>query len=921
MKITLLLFVLTFTIFQSFGQYSRSIYAGETNNLRNSSIIDDGTQTTIISVRESSGDTLRVTFIDIDESGETSNYRKFEYSPFDISFFYNLSGVGLNAAGDVTLCVLSPGGSSTMNISYISVNPTTGTFSNYSVESGLYRQGGTRTVAKGDSLITYLADVSGSGIHRVSRSMSSTALSSEEADASATYAGSLSQNGIKAELIIDGNEEYLALEGTIIKRTGVNSYISTSHSGALLNAPSITVTSSGELFVLNRNNGEYKRLDGNLTTLTSGTLSEITGISAGLSEIYALPNNAIRVWTSRTPRPMIFDIDASNSIISQKETRCFPTSKINVNGKQYTIGFESSYSPDVNTNGVALNSNGSSIAIVYDDLNSDIADFIEYDQLLSSDKIQFNVNHLGKSFTKLSNITAGFLFHQNNIFRSLIFAAGTNTIGETAGGDLKGTTTLYNSEMVPGPYTNAGDYTSEVMDKYNRGYYVTQEMIETHIFEITTANPAYKIPFGIREWPAHGDVSKGQAANLAKFIDQNGNGTYEPELGDYPAIYGEQCLLNIYHHHANAVNSSSIETHQYYFTFDCDSEEAIENTVFIRTHEFARDFPLQNTYSGNYVDFDIGFYGDDYAGTNVELGMTYAYNGDQLDETNAGVIGFQDTIPAVGLISLQGVKLEEDGIDNATTVPGYPTSNGIGFGDAIADNEFFTMESSYMHTNTAIGPNSLAQWHFLMSGLDLNGLPKTVNGVDVRHDYFGTSDPIFYTSGGIDHGNSYSEATVMNPPGDRRMSSASGPRDFTTSDTMVQIKAFVVGVDTQNLSPENSVNRLFEHGQTLRTFFAQNADACGNTFDVYMADNQLSTKENELRSITAYPNPSNHHVQFQGIQGNASLKIFDLNGRAVISQFDVNNNSSIDVSSLDNAIYLISITDELGTQTIRMVKQ
>lgn len=499
---------------------------------------------------------------------------------------------------------------------------------------------------------------------------------------------------------------------------------------------------------------------------------------------------------------------------------------------------------------------------------------------------------------------------------------GSNTIGSTVSSQIYGSTVMYNSDLAPGPYTSPGNYGHETMDKYNRGYYVTADMIETHIAEITSGNPAYEIPFGIREWPAHGDVSLGQAANLANFIDQNSNGVYEPELGDYPAIYGEQCLLNIYHHHPNAGSSTTIETHQYYFTFDCDSEEAIENAVFVRSHKFSREVVLFDFFNGDYIDFDLGNYSDDYVGTNVDLAMVYAYNGDSFDEDNGGQIGFHDTIPAVGMITLQGLQLDEDGLDNSTTTPGQPTPNGIGFNDGIVDNEHYTMESSYRHTTSSAGsPYNLTSWYYTMRGTNPDSSPKTVNGVTVRHDYYGSSDPIFYSSSGIDHGNNHSEALIPTPPGERRISCASGPSSFSMNDTMVVINAYVVGVDTVNLSSDSSVTRLFEHGQTLRDFFAQNSDECGNTFDVYMSDNQLSVKKTEIEQIIAYPNPANNHIQFRGIVGEANVTIIDINGRTILSFTDVDNNSSLDISFLDKAVYLLQVSDENGQQTIRMIKQ
>jgi hypothetical protein len=58
-------------------------------------------------------------------------------------------------------------------------------------------------------------------------------------------------------------------------------------------------------------------------------------------------------------------------------------------------------------------------------------------------------------------------------------------------------------------------------------------------------NPGYAVPAAIANWPGNGDTSLGIAAQLAPFIDLNGNGLYEPSLGDYPDIRGDEAVYVI----------------------------------------------------------------------------------------------------------------------------------------------------------------------------------------------------------------------------------------------------------------------------------------------------------------------------------------------------------------------------------------
>src|SRR3989338_5060419 len=199
---------------------------------------------------------------------------------------------------------------------------------------------------------------------------------------------------------------------------------------------------------------------------------------------------------------------------------------------------------------------------------------------------------------------------------------------------------------VPGPYSPNSAENIQLIDKYTRGYYVDRDMIDNHLYMISSGNANYVIPFGIREWPAHGDVGVGQAADLAPFVDQNNNGMYEPELGDYPSIYGSRCILNMFHGNPE-YNYSGLEFHQYIYTFECDTSDLLNSTVFVTLHIFAREGDFTDAYFSKFSDGDIGNPTDDYLGTNVELGMTYTYNADLNDEAYGSFYQYNDTLPAV----------------------------------------------------------------------------------------------------------------------------------------------------------------------------------------------------------------------------------------------------------------------------------
>lgn len=928
MKYLLLLLTFVGVSQYSFSQYSRSFYLHENNTRRQSELIEINGDIHLLSIRESSTDTLCVTMVALDDEGETTEYRKFTLTPFAMDQAFAISGAGVNASGNPVICMNQSVGGGQMKVQYItldlngnaisSVNEMTDTFKNSCVQSRV----------KGDSLISYFGTQIGSQkIDRVATSMSNTSnFTIELANDSLVFnGGSLNTANRRLDLLIDGSDEYIHFGTYIIKRSSPGNYSLAETTSFPIASPVLIKNSNGEIVALTGTNADV--FDNNLNLISSNTIALPIGTSSKI-EAYSLPSGyrIAAVANGSNVTNFLYDLDMSFAVIQTSIQSNFnPISRSEFNGKQYVLGFGLQGQQRTAVDGSVPMDNMEVSMILCDDLNSTPTEFLEYNRRLEIGNIEFFANHLGRYFTS-KTFDSGFNYKLNGTYRSLAYASSQYTLGKTlAGGDLQGFLSTYGNygSMVPGPYTTPGLYDHLTEDKYNRGYFVNKAMIEAHITAIGNSDPNYEMPFGIKHWPTNGDVNLGQAATLVDYVDRNSNGVYDPENGDYPSIYGDQCLLNIYHQHPLMAESNSIETHQYFFTFDCNSSDELNNTVFIRQHEFTRANDLTDVYHTTFMDFDIGNPFDDYCGSNVNLGMAYGYNGDPLDEPDNGNPGFNDTIPAFGILTVQGLKLPVSTVDRPVGVNDGESINGLGFGDGIPNNEYYTLESSLVTNSLQAGvePNNLSSAYEVAQGNNGNGSPQLINTVEVRHSYLESSDPSFYSSVGIDHGNNHSEITENNPPGDRRMYSASGPTKFFVTDTMVLIDAYIVGIDTVNISIDDSRDKLFNHGASIRDMYAMNSTPCGGDFDTYVSDNDASIEELDVHRIKVFPNPANQEIGFDGIQGSASILIFDLNGRKVDEYLNIHDHVNIDISSLDKAVYLISISDQKGTQTIRMIKQ
>ena len=351
----------------------------------------------------------------------------------------------------------------------------------------------------------------------------------------------------------------------------------------------------------------------------------------------------------------------------------------------------------------------------------------------------------------------------------------------------------------------------------------------------------YQIPRQIMEWPAHGDVSLGQSFMLAPFQDLRDPetlevvttpGLYEPEQGDYPLydldqeidcrtrlvtdpvpLFGDFTMYWIFNDNGNIHTESQgepigMEIQAQMFGFTTNDE--VNNMTFCNYVLINRGtLTLNNTYFAQWIDTDLGNPFDDYVGCDVGRGLGYSYNGNDFDEGSSSGPGYGAQPPAIGVDFFEGPYQDADGINNLVGIGENQALNGLGYldpdlppelQDTIIDNERFGMRRFVYHSNTGQGapapttdPSIAVEYYNMMRGIWKDGTPMTVGGLGynpndptaVATDFMfpGTSDPLFWGTGGVDPNfpddAGWTEETAGNPPGDRRFIQSAGP--FTLS--------------------------------------------------------------------------------------------------------------------------------------------
>ncbi len=418
---------------------------------------------------------------------------------------------------------------------------------------------------------------------------------------------------------------------------------------------------------------------------------------------------------------------------------------------------------------------------------------------------------------------------------------------------------LGNVEYALGPASNSN--VQEFESQYNHVWKINKTEIEEHIANYN--NPTYTIPEDILNWPAHGDIQHGEANNLAPFVDVNSNGIYEPTLGDYPKIRGDQTLFAMFNDlKYDATNSSGqkvyVETHVTLYGYNNPYVDFLENSFFVHYDIFNRSENLtyNDFYVAHFLNFDLGFYGDDYIGTHVTKNIAYAYNGDADDE---GFFGYGEKPPA--------------------------------FGWALLNKDYVATRSISYSTNQKLGYplTPLTKLH-TMQGLFNDGTPyyhgnNIWNGDETTTFFFpGSSHPTI-----SEH---WDEITAGYTPSDRHMTASTVSHNFGPGDKICLDYAGVFSRDYTS-DTQHQLNHLFADVDGVQSIYNYENFECstyplsiptpeGEILDIFATNSALSiTKQNGYnKPIQAYIinalGQKVHNFELQPNQFNKTIDISQL---------------------------------------------
>ncbi|HKK75820.1 MAG TPA: hypothetical protein VJ953_12155 [Saprospiraceae bacterium] len=376
---------------------------------------------------------------------------------------------------------------------------------------------------------------------------------------------------------------------------------------------------------------------------------------------------------------------------------------------------------------------------------------------------------------------------------SSIFAGAVWLGGVDPAGNLKVAAQTYGRssgdfDYWPGPLDpETGTTNQEECAKWDKFFTVTGESIDEHLrnWEIARANgESYDpddIPIDVKGWPARGnefffDIHQFELPNtsqgLAGFWDQDGDGLYNPELGDFPVIEIRGCLDKpqfpdemtfwVYNDGGNIHAQSQgdpIQMEVQVQAFAYATNDEINDMTFQRYKLINRAVEsIDSTYFAMWVDPDLGCFTDDYIGCDTTRSLAYVYNEDALDGQTGcacpgGVNTYCDEIPILGVDYFRG-PLDELGNEIGMSSFTYYNNAGVG--------------SPQQGTTD---PENALEYYYYLSGRWKDGSPFTF-GDDAYRDGF----PVEYAfTEAPDDPTGWSMCTAGLPFGDRRTIQASGP--------------------------------------------------------------------------------------------------------------------------------------------------
>ncbi len=469
------------------------------------------------------------------------------------------------------------------------------------------------------------------------------------------------------------------------------------------------------------------------------------------------------------------------------------------------------------------------------------------------------------------------------------------------GGDLHVAAQTYRqfgNDYWPGPLDNAGALTYAVSANWAKIWKVNETDIQ--YFQSLTTHNTTNTPNAILTWPGKGNVyaaGNGGVAlsisnDMAPFIDLNGNGIYEPLLGEYPAIKGDQALWQVFSDNGPAHSESNgrpfgVEIHSMAYAYNRGT--LIDNVIYFDYRIINRS---PNTYHnfriGIWDDMDLGNPYDDYMGFDSTWRMGIVYNSSNYDTV------YGNKIPVAGITMIVS--------------PGDTGTSYIPAGS-------FTV---YFNDFSLIGnPHGDSQFNFYLRSRIRDGQYLYSYTTSSNHCKDHDSTRFYVVSGDPRDTTQCSECAFNNSPGDERFIITTN--DFTLYPDSMQhmVMALVTtSPDTLNACPNASFDSIKIVADTAWTNYHHPP---------------APLRPNAIKNLTSgndvniYPNPAHNQVIIETTLApttEETITFYNIIGQKVNVNIARSGSKKVaDIGNLPNGIYMVIYNNGTIQKTVKVIKE
>ena len=291
------------------------------------------------------------------------------------------------------------------------------------------------------------------------------------------------------------------------------------------------------------------------------------------------------------------------------------------------------------------------ILLLFSTLNAQYSPLFQ-SAILNSNEIRATISNDGSLFW---NDDMGQFFAPYTGYNSVrtMYYAGLQVASRFSNGNVFVTYPSSKSDYKPGPLYNSSFIPDDShYNKFNKIWMTDYTDIIAHQLDFTKDGKIDVKRSSIYSWPGksnpyfeqfNGFKIEVADYSLAPFYDNNQDGIYNPDQGDYPwhpsldhAVVPQQLFWTIF---SNTNIYLRLEIGLTAWAFNCTSNPILNRSIFCSyqlTNKDVGQRDLIDCRMGINVDPEIGCYNDDYVGSYPDGNASYWYNADSIDGDSLG---------------------------------------------------------------------------------------------------------------------------------------------------------------------------------------------------------------------------------------------------------------------------------------------